>query len=480
MTTYDLCEIINWEAGSKRRMDLWSKEIQSKLVFKDPSLSTMFGYKWMIVPANRYRDTRPMFYIMNSLSMSDVLTPATTPWGSDGDGARYWVTLSRYNSKKESQLWYWHTDGERLYNHALNLVLYLEGTILAVGPRFSRRREGFTFTNKKTIVTPNNALALTAIQTDFTIDPIKNAPNLAAGGTQQTGKRASSDALAVFPVFPPLAVDKLPDGELDQPYMRCWYDKASLSGSIEKVTGLYGYATKYALNVTCSDSAVAAWRVVMLAGVCNGGDATGKSWFISSSDKGAMCRIWDNDRSPNTEERNTHQKMKDSIKNEWCKANPKAEECKCINRINDETYKLIKPSVPTSDHCWYSECSAGSSARLLTTDMVKSDYFTPEACPSAICSNIINVVNSSDIDLGKVQQITNCNINTPEPNKPTTGGSDPKKTDPVVVNLGDNSSIDPVIYGGAALGISAVIGVGIGWMVTRKTKRERPITDYFY
>lgn len=474
MSTYESCEITNWVSGPLKKMDLFQNNLQSKIVFKDPTQSKMIEYKWMIVPANRNKGTQPLFWIMNGLSMSDVLTPATTPWGSDSDGARYWVSLSRYNSNKDSQLWYWGSDGQRIWNYGLGLVLYLEDTQLALGPKFSRPREGFVFVNKKTIKVPDNALAITAIQTDFTINPVKNAPNLAADGVQQKGGSASSDAIAVFPVFPPLIKDTLPLGELDQPYMRCWYDKASLSGSIEKVTGLYNYATKYALNVTCSDSAIAAWRVIMLTGICNGGDSSGKSLFMSSSSKGVICRIWDNDRSPSTEERSTHQKTKDSIKNEWCKANPSAEECKCINRINDETYKLIKPSVPTSDHCWYSECSAGSSARLLTTDMVKSDYFTPEACPTAICSNILNVVNSSNIDLGKVKQITNCNISTPGPSSQPT--VEPKNT----TDDGDGetssvSSQDLMIIGGGVVGVFALVG-----LIYAISKKKKPSPTYYF
>jgi len=83
-------------------------------------------------------------------------------------------------------------------------------------------------------------------------------------------------------------------------------------------------------------------------------------------------------------------------------------DCECVNRFSEPNYQLMRQStnVIYNDACWYTVCIPDYNQLKPEITM-----FDP-TCPSSICAQIVNVVNSS---IGKdlnVNQYINCSTST--------------------------------------------------------------------
>lgn len=104
------------------------------------------------------------------------------------------------------------------------------------------------------------------------------------------------------------------------------------------------------------------------------------------SDDSAICGPW-----------STNLKYNGNIQgafNSYCngldyKTNP---ECDCVSRASDPLYTLI--GQPINDFCWWIPCK--NTATYLVPPIYTNDAGKPNACPSSICEQVVNVFNNSN------------------------------------------------------------------------------------
>lgn len=123
---------------------------------------------------------------------------------------------------------------------------------------------------------------------------------------------------------------------------------------------------------------------------------------------GDNCRMW-YDALPDDIGNVTKATVSQAI----CTKYPYLDECKCLNRDQDPIFKrLIHGGNSTiSDICWYLGCKMPGFDRRITPDMDKAR----NTCTAELCQNIVQVIDSIDIDVMAAEQATDC--------KATTGGS---------------------------------------------------------
>lgn len=136
------------------------------------------------------------------------------------------------------------------------------------------------------------------------------------------------------------------------------------------------------------------------------------SMFLSSGSGGDICRKWFQADPANASATMTT----------YCAANS-VPECQCIDPLQDSTYQFLEKAF-TSGYgsnqgpvCWYAPCKSGTTEVLMTQDLINQQA----NCKSAneICNDVLNIWQSSQIDIGKINTATGCNLNpTPGPNPP--------------------------------------------------------------
>jgi hypothetical protein len=107
----------------------------------------------------------------------------------------------------------------------------------------------------------------------------------------------------------------------------------------------------------------------------------------------------------------------------YCQKNPNDDDCGCYNRVNDPDYQLVN-SVLTQDlraivpdGCWFAPCKATSE------NFVNSDQNAVNlVCKYDICAQILNIVDSQNVNLSAIKAILNCKGNDDDNNNNNTGG----------------------------------------------------------
>lgn len=131
----------------------------------------------------------------------------------------------------------------------------------------------------------------------------------------------------------------------------------------------------------------------------------------------------------------------------YCLNNPTDGACKCVNREDKDSadydtymkiYNLVSPQT-TNAGCWYPPC------RDTINNLIPSQFLDPTGCPTIVCQNIIDVLDSSDVNMDNVSQFLNCSV---------SGGTTP--TDSSLADLtpatpipADNGGSTPADNGGS-------------------------------
>jgi len=157
--------------------------------------------------------------------------------------------------------------------------------------------------------------------------------------------------------------------------------------------------------------------------VCRNNSSTGKpmercSMIYSSSELGGLCFDWYmSDYSGLMAQRvDVYCSAFTGSDIQWWEDNngerdPMADfisqDCECVNRFSNPTYQIIREAsnVVFNDACWYKPCIPDFNQLKPEINM-----FSP-TCPTTICAQIVNIVNSSIGGDLNVNQYINCSTN---------------------------------------------------------------------
>lgn len=131
---------------------------------------------------------------------------------------------------------------------------------------------------------------------------------------------------------------------------------------------------------------------------------------------GDKCRMW-YDSLPDE----TGPITKATVSQSICTKYPYLDECRCINRDQDPIFKRLTNggNSTVSDICWYLGCKMPGFDRRITPDMDRAR----NTCTADLCQNIVQVIDSIDIDVMAANQATDCKSNTGNANVTTAASS---------------------------------------------------------
>lgn len=104
--------------------------------------------------------------------------------------------------------------------------------------------------------------------------------------------------------------------------------------------------------------------------------------------------------------------LKDVTMNSYCRQH-NTQECKCVNRFDEKTYKAMKGYKSFNDGCWYAPC----------VDEEKN--FIPEhlrnpTCPDKICQQLYEFINDQNITIDNVKDDISCDFTSQQTLLPNT------------------------------------------------------------
>lgn len=133
----------------------------------------------------------------------------------------------------------------------------------------------------------------------------------------------------------------------------------------------------------------------------------------SNTSNGKLCQSWLSGLQKNNFY-DRSQGYLDAIASSYCSRYPTAGECRCVNRSRDPTYRLLKPSFPYNDGCWYNPCvpTYEPDYYFVPSDVQVSwrtanDQGTQSMCPTNFCGNFINAKNGN-VTLENSTEYTQC------------------------------------------------------------------------
>lgn len=134
---------------------------------------------------------------------------------------------------------------------------------------------------------------------------------------------------------------------------------------------------------------------------------------LFSLDDGAIgCNLWFSTLPGET---------KDAYMNQYCRTH-KTNECKCVDRFKDETYKAMKGYKSINDGCWYLPCGD-------TEDQFIPQNLQNPTCPDKVCQQIFEFIKDQNININDVKENINCDFSSqsgqPGPTPPTPPGPTP-------------------------------------------------------
>lgn len=80
------------------------------------------------------------------------------------------------------------------------------------------------------------------------------------------------------------------------------------------------------------------------------------------------------------------------------------EDCRCINRMYNEDYKILKAGNPIADKCWYLPCSNPDHYFLTSED-------EEGTCPDKVCEVVYDIYKDRDVNILKNNVV--CNLTSP-------------------------------------------------------------------
>lgn len=117
----------------------------------------------------------------------------------------------------------------------------------------------------------------------------------------------------------------------------------------------------------------------------------------------SLCREW----ADSAEGR----RAADAAMVDWCKAHPGSPICACIDRSSNDAYKKVQNLFPFSDACWYLPCKD----REMIHTISQYDMRHPDSCPTTVCEQIINIVDSDHIDISDLVMQMDCGADPSQP-----------------------------------------------------------------
>jgi hypothetical protein len=118
----------------------------------------------------------------------------------------------------------------------------------------------------------------------------------------------------------------------------------------------------------------------------------------------------------------TVQSQMDSFINTYCSANPNSGDCQCAtgasNPATAKVYEAMQQGMDSVASCWYSPCATSTQLRPSNT---QASLYKNSPCPSSICSDIVQILDSQGISNSKIFQNTTCTAGPPGPPSPTSG-----------------------------------------------------------
>lgn len=134
----------------------------------------------------------------------------------------------------------------------------------------------------------------------------------------------------------------------------------------------------------------------------------------------------------------------------WCNKNPYSKHCGCLKRQQNETYNKISNAFSViKDECWYKPCQD----REMMSNLNLYDARHP-TCPDNVCVQLVNIINSENVDINDLSMVQDCGSVPPPPPNP----------DPPVPPIIDDNNIDTkrriliaISIGISGLGIAALL-----------------------
>lgn len=132
-----------------------------------------------------------------------------------------------------------------------------------------------------------------------------------------------------------------------------------------------------------------------LVATCKGG-AGPCSRLMSTGQDGTMCRAWAT-REP---------VRSDTTKRDICRAHGSLDECRCLNRRENEIYQAVEGSMQMPDQCWFAPCQD------FKNQLIPREMQTQDGCPPS-CMVEYNVVKGLDEEL--VDSLLGCHVQSKPP-----------------------------------------------------------------
>lgn len=115
---------------------------------------------------------------------------------------------------------------------------------------------------------------------------------------------------------------------------------------------------------------------------------------------------------------NLSNENQDAFMNNYCRKY-NTEECKCVNRFNENTYRAMKGYKAFNDGCWYAPCVDENR------NFIPSHLRDP-TCPDKICQQLYEFINDENINVNNIKQDINCDFS----NVPSTNPQPPNPKQP--------------------------------------------------
>lgn len=106
-------------------------------------------------------------------------------------------------------------------------------------------------------------------------------------------------------------------------------------------------------------------------------------FFNSTNPFAVKCRAWF---------RAKDKLEQDFLLKSYCSRNESADDCQCINRINNKQYRMVKQNYPFYDKCWYIPCV--DSNQLQLSEMIEQPA---RACPRNVCQIIYDLHSNRNV-----------------------------------------------------------------------------------
>lgn len=234
----------------------------------------------------------------------------------------------------------------------------------------------------------------------------------------------------------------------EAPNISCTYDPLKMTSLnvIENYKSKFGETEDYDTMMTnfCSG----------LGKKCITDPTTGKPFTIcsklkSGDNEGDVCRMWFNKKNLD---------IQDTTVTNYCFKHETAPDCKCLNRLQDQSYKTVKKHSTFNDGCWYPPC-VGQSAYLVTSDLKKP------TCPSNLCQIVFEELQNKDVNINDVKNSINCDFKLPSP--PEVTPQPPPIFPPTIFPPTPPNNRSAFFL----IGIIALAG-GLGFFFYRRNKRR--------